>query len=344
MGISSTRPLPTPAEVKAEFPMNGEHHIAQKRHTVKNIIAGTDKRLLMIVGPCSAWPLESMDEYAESLAALQNEVKDHVVCVLRTYIQKPRSRTGWEGPMIQPDPLNSPDLIAGIRECRHMMQRVGIRLPLADEMLHTHNAQYFLDALSYLAVGARSSTDQEHRNFASMFDCPVGMKNDTSGSIEDGVNGVEAAQRPHTFTAVSDAGTLEEVTTTGNPYAHLILRGGKNAVNYDALSLQKANGLLLQSDRRIVNPAIIVDASHDNSGKSARRQPDVVKNVVSGIVEGQDEYRLVRGMMLESHLEGGKQSIQAGMNPRKSITDDCLGLSETVPLIRMIADMLDRRK
>ena len=215
MAYKIIKKLPTSQEIINDIPLSelGYHYIERNRQEVKDIINGSDNRLLMIVGPCSAWPAEAVLEYARRLAKLNEQVKDQIKLVMRVYIQKPRTVKGWTGPVNQPDPLTAPDIALGIKYARGLMVKViEMGLPIADEALFTHNARGFLELLSWVAIGARSSEDQEHRIFASAIDCPVGMKNPTHGSLKIGVNGVIAAQ--HSHTAVFDG---YEVETDGNP-------------------------------------------------------------------------------------------------------------------------------
>lgn len=329
--------LPPAEEIVQKYPITPDHRIPERRQMIQNVLAGVDKRLLMIVGPCSAYPFDTVREYADLLARLQEEIEEKILLVLRTYIQKPRTTVGWPGPLNQPDPLQPPDIIRGIHECRRMMCDTALKLPIADEMLFTHNGPYFDDALSYLALGARSAEDMEHRYIASGLDMGVGVKNPTSGDIEIGVNGVQAAQAPHTF-----AHHKHQVETTGNPYAHLILRGGKSSSNYGPRNIALADKLL--KERRVLNPAIIVDASHDNSlngiGKDPLLQEDVLLAVLHGIGRGREEYQTVRGFMMESNIKPGSQKIQPSMDPHISITDPCLGWGDTRRILMSAADQL----
>lgn len=331
------QPLPPAEEIVQRYPITPEHRVPERRQIIQNILAGLDKRLLMIVGPCSAFPFDTVRKYAELLARLQEEVHEKMVFVLREYIQKPRTIKGWPGPLNQPDPLGAPDIIRGIHECRRMMCDTALLLPLADEMLFTHNGPYFDDALSYLALGARSTEDPDHRNIASGIDIPVGVKNPTSGDIEVGVNGIQAVQASHVFTHHKN-----QVESTGNPYAHLILRGGKDGSNYGPRSIAEAHRLLME--RKVQNPAMIVDASHDNSrngnGKDPLLQEHVLTAVLQGILEGREEYRYISGFMVESHVEGGSQKIGPNMNPHISITDPCLSWEDTRRILLSTADRL----
>lgn len=298
----------------------------------------------MVIGPCSAWPLDCVEQYAERLARVQEDVRERLLLVLRTYIQKPRTTIGWPGPLTQPDPRPSAraDINRGIVECRKMLWTTGKLLPLADEMLFTHNGAYFDDLLSYLALGARSSSDQEHRFIASGLDCPIGVKNSVDGNIEVGVDGVQCVQHPHEFPWRGN-----QVATDGNPLAHLILRGGKSGSNYDPRSMASASKMLRDPKRKIVHPMIVVDASHDNCqnghGKDPKLQPHVVRTVMSAKRDGIEGYDLVKGFMVESFLQHGAQPISENMRTDgQSITDPCLGWEDSQRLIFSTADAIDQ--
>jgi len=335
--------LPSSDEIIARFPLSeeGQARVRRDRAEVREILSGKDPRLLVVVGPCSAWPAEAVLEYAARLSALERDVRDALKLVLRVYVQKPRTARGWTGPVNQPDPFAPPDVEAGMLYCRALMVRaVEMGLAIADEALFTHNARGFAELLAWIAIGARSSEDQEHRIWASAVEAPVGMKNPTSGCIGVGVNSVLAAQSPHV--AVFDG---YQVETTGNPFAHLVLRGGSEGPNYHLDDLCLARRLLLE--RAILNPAVLIDASHDNCRIDGRRDPeaqeDVVREVLSNL-RGRPELRaLVRGFLLESFLLAGSQSLErcsaetierGGL----SITDPCLSWGRTQTLLLDIAD------
>ncbi len=338
LSTRTVKRLPSSEELVEAFPISdlAQAKIRTHRREIRDLLAGRDSRLLVVVGPCSAWPAPAVLEYARRLAELEKHVSDSLKLVLRVYIQKPRTTRGWTGPVNQPDPFGAPDIAAGMRYAREMMVKVAeMGLPLADEALFTHNAKGFLDLLSWVAIGARSSEDQEHRIWASAIEAPVGMKNPTSGCIPVGINSVLAAQHPHT--GVFDGFQVE---TSGNPYAHLVLRGGANGPNYHLTDLYKASELLEQ--REILNPAILVDASHENARINGRKDPhaqiDVVREVLSNLDVRPNLRRHVKGFLLESYLRSGCQQIadctretveQDGL----SITDPCLGWDATEALI-----------
>lgn len=313
---------------------NGLASIRQHRLEIENILSGQDDRLLLVVGPCSAWPNTAVLAYAKKLLQLNEKVKDKLKLIMRVYIQKPRTIKGWTGPVNQPNPLATPDIEAGIRYCRELMINVvEMGLPIADEALFTHNSRGFLELLSWVAIGARSGEDQEHRIFASSLDLPVGIKNPTHGSLKVGVNSILAAQHQHV--AVFDG---YEIETDGNPYAHLVLRGGDGLPNYGVDFITEARDYLIKNEA--VNPAIVVDVSHDNclinGKKDFRAQADIILEVLDSIKDRPELKKVVRGFMLESFLKEGNQNIETVENVDLnglSITDPCLGWEQTENLI-----------
>ena len=334
--------LPPIDEIIERYPLTKDaaERVTKDREEVRDILAGRDSRLLLVVGPCSAWPSEAVVLYAERLKKLSDEVKNAIKIVMRVYIQKPRTIKGWLGPVNQPDPFAPPDIAAGAAYCRDMMTRVvELGVPIADEAVFAHNAKGFAELLTWMAIGARSVEDQEHRIFASGTDCPVGMKNGTTGSIEIAVNGIVAAQHKHH--AVYDG---HQVETKGNPYAHLVLRGGASGPNYSVEHIMEADALFKK--HKVHNPAVLVDASHDNSkvrgAKSPVQQANVVREVLAMRNEDQDVRRLVKGFMVESFLKEGAQKIES-LKPETidrgglSVTDACVGWDATEQLIREMA-------
>lgn len=345
MNYTLIKKLPSPEEIiqSCPLPAKGYAQVLQDRKEVKDIINGCDSRLLIIVGPCSAWPDSAVLAYAEKLQRLSEHIKNHLKLVMRVYIQKPRTTRGWTGPVNQPDPLAPPDIDAGIRYARQMMVRVIEQgLAIADEALFTHNAKGFMELLSWVAIGARSTEDQEHRIFASAIDCAVGMKNPTHGSLAIGINSVLAAQSPHV--AVLDGA---EVQTHGNPYAHLVLRGSNSEPNYSVENIREVQRLM--SLQPIHNPAVIVDASHDNSmingKKDFRLQPAVIEAVMESRQQFPEIKNLVKGFMVESFLKEGCQKINPdhpGAVDRSglSITDRCLGWETTQTMLLNLTERL----
>jgi len=344
MNFTIIKKLPSVEEVIQEFPLSekAQKRVAKDIQEAKNILSGKDKRLLVIVGPCSAWPKGAVLEYAKRLKNLSSKVKNKLKLIMRVYIQKPRTTKGWLGPVNQPDPFKYPDIAEGVKYTREMMVKiVEMGVPIADEALFTHNAKGFLELLSWVAIGARSSEDQEHRIFASAIDCAVGIKNPTHGSVEIGVNSIVAAQYPHV--AVFDG---NEIQTHGNSFAHLVLRGGNGFPNYSNNHLKEA--LLHMTKHNIKNPSVIVDCSHENclvdGNKDAARQIGVAKEVLENIQKEPKLKTLVKGFMLESFLKHGSQKLDSKHKTELdlgglSITDPCLSWKETENLIFDLAKM-----
>lgn len=347
MRYTTEKKLPRAEDIIQKHPLSDDtfDRIAEDRKEIQAILAGKDPRKLVIVGPCSAWPHEAVFEYAKRLKKLSDRVKDKLKIIIRVYIQKPRTTKGWLGPVNQPNPFETPDIEAGAYYSRKLMVAVSeLGLPIADEAVFTSNAKGFIELLSWLAIGARSTEDQEHRIFASAVECPVGMKNPTSGLIEIGVNSVLAAQHHHT--AVFDG---MQVKTQGNPYAHLVLRGGLHQPNYHLEDLYKAKDLMLKAG--VTNPSIIIDASHDNCKlngvKNPLQQIHVVREVLSTLALYPELNRYIKGFMLESFIKSGSQKVEdhtpgtldlSGL----SVTDPCIGWEETEALILEMADSLSK--
>ena len=343
MSYKIIKKLPDMEQLLKEISLSqqGQDSIKTHRAEIENILSKKDDRLILVVGPCSAWPNPAVMEYAKKLLQLSEEVKDKIKLVMRLYIQKPRTIKGWTGPINQPDPLFPPDIERGIRYCRKLMvDVVEMGLPIADEALFTHNARGFLELLSWVAIGARSGEDQEHRIFASSLDLPVGIKNPTHGSLKVGVNSVIAAQHQHV--AVFDG---YEIETAGNLFAHLVLRGGDGKPNYGVEFIEEARNYLLQN--KVANPAIIVDVSHDNcminGKKDYRAQADVILDVMENMKKHPELREIVRGFMLESFLKEGNQNVETVDSidmDGLSITDPCLSWNQTQSLILDLKERL----
>ncbi len=313
--------------------------VFQDRAEIKNIIAGTDSRLLVIVGPCSAWPREAVRVYAEQLVELARLYQDDIKVVMRVYTQKPRTTTGWAGVALQPNPFGKPDVNAGIIYVRKMMQEiVELGLPIADEILFTNLFESRSDMLSWAAIGARSSEDQEHRAFASGAEFAIGMKNPTSGNIKIGVNGVISAQNEHVYVQCSD-----QIISSGNKYAHLVLRGGINGSNYSMAHLKQV--IKLYKQHNIKNPSVIVDASHDNVRindiKDYTMQSRAVMNVLHSCERNKKVKKIMKGFLIESFIKEGNQNLNRSDKQKidlggLSITDACIGINETRLLMEKI--------
>lgn len=340
MSFTFLHQLPSPEEIKEAYPLSQElkELKASRDKMVNDIIAGKDDRFLLIIGPCSADNEDSVCDYVSRLTKIQDDVKDKVVIVPRIYTNKPRTNgTGYKGIASQPDPEKAPDMIEGTIAVRKMHIRAIAEsgLTCADEMLYPDNWDYVEDLLSYVAIGARSVEDQQHRLTASGFNVAAGMKNPTSGDFSVMLNSVYAAQHSHHFVHRG-----YEVETSGNPYAHVILRGatskhGNNVANYHYEDLMRLHEMYQKMD--VVHPAAIIDTNHSNSGKKYKEQIRIAKEVLHSRKHSEDIHSLVKGFMIESYIEEGSQPIGTGIYG-KSITDPCIGWEDTKYLIYNVAE------
>ena len=342
MSMIFKRLLPIPKEIRAEMPLAPEL-VARKQAfdaEVAAVIRGEDSRKLMIIGPCSADREDSVLEYMTRLAKLNEQVKDKLIIIPRVYTNKPRTKgTGYKGLLHNPNPEAPADLLEGVKAIRHMHLRVIEETGFftADEMLYPSNFQYLIDLLSYVAVGARSVENQEHRLVSSGVPVPVGMKNPTAGSTTVMLNSIYAAQAPQEFIFRN-----WEVAAKGNPLAHAILRGyigldGRNYPNYHYEHLERL-AERYTSDT-YANPAVIVDCNHDNSGKRPFEQFRICKEVLDSCRRNDAIRKLFKGFMVESYLEDGNQPVDGGVFG-KSITDACIGWDKTEYLVKEIAERL----
>ena len=342
MSFKIKRALPTPEEICAQYPVPDELKELKKKRDreICDIISGKSDKFLLIIGPCSADNEEAVVDYTDRLARIYPKVSDRLVLVPRVYTNKPRTNgDGYKGIVSQPNPEQGEDFLHGLIAMRQMHLRVmsESRLTAADEMLYPENWPYISDILSYVAIGARSVEDQQHRLTSSGFDVATGMKNPTSGHLSVMLNSIYAAQQPHSFIFRGN-----EVETSGNPYAHAILRGavnknGSNISNYHYEDL--ALLLELYQERNVVNPACIIDANHNNSGKRFAEQPRIIKEVLHSRRVNPEIRKLVKGVMVESYIKEGSQKIGEGIYG-KSITDPCLGWADSEQLIYDIADLV----
>ena len=342
MSFNFIQRLPVPAEIKEQFPMPEELKAvkAERDEIIRRIFTGEDSRLLVIIGPCSADREDAVCDYIGRLARLQEKVKDKLVLVPRIYTNKPRTTgEGYKGILHQPDPEKKPDLLAGVLAIRKLHMR-AIResgLPPADEMLYPENFWYLSDVLSYVAVGARSVENQQHRLTASGINVPVGMKNPTSGDLSVMMNSVTAGQHGHSFIFRG-----WEVHTDGNELVHTILRGatnkhGQNIPNYHYEDMIRLVEMYRKKEYQ--NPACIVDANHSNSGKQYKEQIRIVKEVLHSCRHSREVKGLIKGVMIESYIEEGCQKIGEHIYGR-SITDPCLGWEDSERLMCDMAELL----
>ncbi len=341
MSFTYLKKMPTPEELKEMLPVSERVQEIKKQRDkeVADIITGKDDRFLCIIGPCSADNEDAVCEYISKLSRVAEDIKDKVLVVPRIYTNKPRTTgSGYKGIASQPDPNEAPDMLAGLIAMRKMHIRAmeESNLTAADEMLYPENWGYVDDLLSYVAIGARSVEDQHHRLTVSGFDVASGMKNPTSGDFSVMLNSVYAAQHPHHFTFSG-----YEVTTSGNPLAHTILRGavskhGNSTQNYHYEDLIRLHHMYEEMD--LVNPACIIDANHSNSNKQYKEQIRIVKEVMHNRKHSDAIKNLVKGVMIESYLVEGSQPISDHQTYGQSITDPCLGWEDTRHLLYTIAE------
>ncbi len=340
MSFEFIKRLPTPDEIRKEYPVPEELARLRERRNeeIRDVLTGKSDKFLVIIGPCSADNEEAVCDYVTRLAKVNEKVKDKLVLIPRIYTNKPRTTgEGYKGIIHQPDPEKKPDFLAGLIAMRKMQIRAIAEsgLTAADEMLYPENWRYVSDILSYVAIGARSVEDQQHRLTVSGFDVAAGMKNPTSGDFSIMLNSVYAAQHPHSFIYRG-----WEVQTSGNDLTHTILRGsvnkyGRSLPNYHYEDLNTL--ISLYSERNLKNPACIIDANHNNSDKQFMQQVRIVKEVMHSRKLNHDIRQMVKGVMVESYIEEGCQKIGGGIYG-KSITDPCLGWEDSERLIYDIAE------
>ncbi len=342
MGMNIVRELPHPTEIKNEHPLSAELIAVreQRDKEIKAVFTGESDKFLLIIGPCSADSEEPVLDYITRLRELQEKVKDKILMIPRIYTGKPRTTgDGYKGMLHQPDPAGMPDLKSGIIAVRHLHMKALAEtgFTAADEMLYPENYSYLDDLLAYIAIGARSVENQQHRLVSSGVSIPVGMKNPTGGDISVMMNSITAAQHRHAFIYRGC-----EVKSDGNPYAHAILRGyvndrGQSFPNYhyeDLASLAQT-----YAEKGLQNPALIVDTNHSNSGKRYLEQIRISKEILHSMRHSEDIRKLVKGLMIESYIEDGSQKIGENIYG-KSITDPCLGWEKTERLVLDLADQL----
>ena len=333
VNIDNQEILITPEELKRQLPATEEvkRGISQNREIVRSVIDGTDKRLLLVVGPCSIHnPREAID-YAERLKALSESVNDKLFIVMRAYFEKPRSTVGWKGLINDPHLDDSFKIAEGLAMARKLLLEISkLGLPLANEALDPITPQYLQELFSWTAIGARTSESQTHREMASGLSCPVGFKNGTDGSLDVALNALQSVKSPHRFLGISPDGKVSIVTTKGNAHAHVVLRGGTNGPNY-----YPENIAVCEEELESIGAtqAIMVDCSHANSNKDHTKQGSVLEAVAEQISVGN---KSIRGVMLESNLKPGNQKVDSSQELQYgvSITDACIGWEETERLLK----------
>jgi 3-deoxy-7-phosphoheptulonate synthase len=332
--ITRTHPLISPAVLEEDLPLSADNaaFVDQSRETIQNIFTGEDPRLLVIVGPCSIHDPQAAVDYAEHLATLAADVEQQLYCVMRVYFEKPRTVVGWKGLINDPDLNGSYRINRGLRLARKLLLDItAIGLPAATEFLDTTFGQFYTDLISWGAIGARTVESQIHRELASGLSMPVGIKNRTDGDVQVAIDAIRAAAHKHLFPSLTKEGAPAILETNGNPDCHLVLRGGQQGPNCDQASIETAQSQLASAG---LDTGLIIDCSHANSSKQPERQPDVARSVVEMRNKGNQG---IRGIMLESHLVGGRQELGAELTYGQSITDGCLSFDATRQLLEALA-------
>lgn len=332
--------LITPAELKREIPLSEKARevISQGRTEIENILERKDHRVIVVVGPCSIHDLKAAQEYAVRLKALAEKVSDTLLIVMRVYFEKPRTTTGWKGLINDPFMNASFKITDGLHIGRQLLHDIlEIGLPTATEALDPISPQYMQDLIAWSAIGARTTESQTHREMASGLSSSVGFKNGTDGSLTVAINALQSVASPHRFLGINSDGNVSVVTTKGNPYAHVVLRGGNGKPNYDSVSVSICEQELKAAE---IAPNIMVDCSHANSNKDHNLQPLVLDNVTNQILEGN---KSIIGVMIESHLNGGNQKLSSNADEMAygvSVTDACIDWETTETSLVSMADKL----
>jgi 3-deoxy-7-phosphoheptulonate synthase len=343
INVLQFKALPSPAQLRKAVPKTEAQaaFVARTREEIHRIIFGDDKRLLFVVGPCSIHDTDAGLEYGRRLAALAREVEDRIFLVMRVYFEKPRTTVGWKGLIMDPQLDNSCDIVQGLNMARKFLSDViDLGLPTATELLDPITPQYIADLISWSAIGARTTESQTHRQMASGLSMPLGFKNGTDGNILTAVNAIRAASGSQTFLGINEEGMASAVTTRGNPNCHVILRGGSHGPNYDGACVLETEKLL---EKAGLPKAVMVDASHANSGKDPENQPRVADEVMRQVEAGNSS---IIGLMVESNLHGGSQAFPQPREALKrgvSITDPCIGWETTEAMIRRAYQTLECR-
>ncbi|HVL01935.1 MAG TPA: 3-deoxy-7-phosphoheptulonate synthase [Dongiaceae bacterium] len=340
LNILSQQLLITPEQLKKELPLTEKTiaTVVQGRQDVRNILDRKDNRLFLVIGPCSIHDIEAAKDYARRLKKLADEVSDTLLLVMRVYFEKPRTTVGWKGLINDPYLNDSFKIQDGLHIARRLLLDLAeMGLPTATEALDPISPQYLQDLISWSAIGARTTESQTHREMSSGLSSTVGFKNGTDGSLTVAVNALQAVSSPHSFLGMNEQGQVSVINTRGNPYAHVVLRGGGGKPNYDSVSVALAEKELLAAK---VSQNIMVDCSHANSNKDPGLQPLVMENVTNQILEGN---KSIIGLMVESHINWGAQKIPADLSQLKygvSVTDACIDWATTETAVHKMAEKL----
>ncbi|UJF24754.1 3-deoxy-7-phosphoheptulonate synthase [Suttonella sp. R2A3] len=316
--------------------------ILQGRETVKNILDRKDPRKLVVVGPCSIHDVDAAIDYAQQLKTLADAVADQLYIVMRVYFEKPRTTVGWKGLINDPDLNDTFDIEKGLHIARELMIKINeIGLPIGTEALDPVSPQYLGDLVSWTAIGARTAESQTHREMSSGLSTPVGFKNSTDGSLDVAINAIQSAAQPHSFLGIDAEGVTAITRSKGNAYGHVVLRGGRSGPNYDTVNVAICTERLKEHN---IATNLMIDCSHANSSKDPQRQPLVFKDCIYQIIEGNDD---IIGMMLESHINAGSQSLGKDLSALRygvSITDGCIDFATTDSLLRQSCTMLKEKR
>jgi 3-deoxy-7-phosphoheptulonate synthase len=342
--ITGITPIIAPADLRQVFPLSEANRafVSKSREQIKEIIRRNDKRLMVVVGPCSIHDTEAAVEYAGRLAELSRKVDDQLLLIMRVYFEKPRTTVGWKGLINDPD-MNGTHLISkGLGIARGLLSRMtSLEIPVANEMLDPITPEYVADLISWGAIGARTTESQTHREMSSGLSFPVGFKNGTDGNLQIAIDAMKAAQHPHSFLGINREGRTSIIQTCGNPDVHIVLRGGSRKVNYHAEDIAHTEE---QLGKNGLQPTIMVDCSHGNSNKDYQKQPEVLDCVIDQILNGNTS---ISGVMIESNLEAGNQKIPADVSQLKygvSITDACIDWATTEKNLLSAHSRLKNRK
>jgi 3-deoxy-7-phosphoheptulonate synthase len=341
LNVYEEKILSTPIELKKELPLSdqGRDNVLDYRHQIGEMMEGSDNRLLIVTGPCSIHDVEAAKDYARRLKVLHDKYKDKIFIVMRVYFEKPRTTVGWKGLINDPHLDGSFDVEAGLRKARELLIWIAeLGLPAGTEMLDPITPQYLAELFCWSAIGARTTESQTHREMASGLSMPVGFKNGTDGNVEVAINALNSASSEHHFLGINTEGCVAQIKTKGNAHGHIILRGGKTP-NYDSVQIAMLEEHLKSKN---ISSRIVIDCSHGNSEKDYKRQPLVMRNVIEQIRQGNQS---IIGVMLESHISGGKQDIRSNLQEMKygvSITDGCIDWDTTILLFEECYKSLEK--
>ena len=342
--VTAITPIIAPADLRQVFPLSDKKRefVSKSREQIKEILQRRDRRLMVVVGPCSIHDPEAAIEYARRLAELSSRVDSQLLLIMRVYFEKPRTTVGWKGLINDPD-MNGTHLISkGLGIARGLLSRITeMEVPVANEMLDPITPEYVADMISWGAIGARTTESQTHRELASGLSFPIGFKNGTDGNLQIAMDAMIAAQHPHSFLGINREGRTSIIRTAGNPDVHIVLRGGSSKPNFHAEDIAHSEEILVKNN---LFPTIMVDCSHGNSSKDYLKQPLVLENVVQQVVDGNNS---ISGVMIESFLSAGNQKVPADPSQLKygvSITDACIDWETTERVLLAAHDMLKKRE